>query len=184
MNIVTLKRLDSANRDVTNELSQLGFWTDSLAAIQLWLVPFSWNCYGWQWYGGDSSICIPSVSLIRVGGKLIGRYAPLRDVLRHEWAHAIADTHRSLFQSKRFSDAFGASHDGTVRLEFHSEHHVSKYASTHPSEDFAEVFMFYVKHGGKLPSRFNTPGIKRRWKFVDELKKALRSSRNRPKRVL
>ncbi len=177
MHIITLKRLNSANADVTRELSTFGFWNKRLAQIQVWLVPFSWNAHGWQWYGGDGSICIPSVSLLRVAENLTGHRTSLRDVLRHEWAHALADTHRGLFRSKRFAKVFGAAHDGEEEPEYDPGHHVTDYASTHPSEDFAEVFMLYLKHQSQLPSRLHLPGIEQRWSFVDELRWAMQAGR-------
>ena len=52
---------------------------------------------------------------------------------------------------------------------------MSTYAATYLSEDFAEVFMLWLKHGGRLPRRLDTPGIRKRWQFVDELSEAVRA---------
>jgi hypothetical protein len=132
------------------------------------------TAYGWQWYGGTGDICIPRVSLVRLGDHVLkrGRVA-LRDVLRHEFGHALADTHRGLFHSLQFSSVFGGSHDGQSALAWDPEEHVSTYAATHPSEDFAEVFMLWLKHGGRLPRRLDTPGIRQQWQFIDELSEAV-----------
>jgi hypothetical protein len=78
-----------------------------------------------------------------------------------------------LFRSRRFSSIFGGSHDGQTTLAWDPEEHVSTYAATHPSEDFAEVVMLRLKHGGCLPRRLDTPGIRQRWQFVDELSEAV-----------
>ena len=104
------------------------------------------------------------MSLGRTGDQVLkrGRFA-LRDVMQHEWGHAPADTYRSLFRSSRFSNVFGASHDGQTTLTWDPDEHVSDYAAKHPSEDFAEVFMQWLKHGGCLPGRLDVPGIHRRW---------------------
>lgn len=180
MHIITLTRLCRANRDVVNELHQLGFWNDSLARTQVYLIPFSWSAYGWQWYGGDGSIRIPAVSLLRVAEKLTGETrTSLRDVLRHEYGHALADTHRGLFRSRQFSEAFGVAHESEYALEYDPDHHFSEYASTDGSEDFAEVFMLYVKHGGRLPAWLHLPGIKQRWRFINRLRRAMRAGRRK-----
>jgi hypothetical protein len=38
-----------------------------------------------------------------------------------------------------------------------------------PSEDFAEVFGMWVKYGGRLPRKWEAPGVKKRWRFVEKL---------------
>ncbi len=50
---------------------------------------------------------------------------------------------------------------------------MSEYAATAPAEDFAEVFMLYVKHSGVLPARNDTPAIRRKWRFVGQLVRAV-----------
>jgi hypothetical protein len=160
--VVTLDQLNRANQSVMRELMALGFWTHRLHHIQVWLVPRG-NAHGWQWYEGDRSICIASFSK-----------ATLRDVLRHEWAHAIASVHRAAFRSQRFKEAFGGPHGWDFSWIYDPDHHVSTYASTATSEDFAETFMFYLKHRGRLPTRFNTPVIRRKWRFIAALSRRLR----------
>ena len=96
------------------------------------MVPFGF-AHGWQWYGSSGDISIPRVSLSRLSDIWTGGYTSLRDVLRHEFAHAIADTHRGLFRSGDFSEAFGAAHHWNFEWEHDPEHHVSKYAATAPA---------------------------------------------------
>ena len=48
---------------------------------------------------------------------------------------------------------------------------VTPYAATSTGEDFAEVFWLYLKHKGQLPRRIDTAPIRRKWKFVEELRK-------------
>jgi hypothetical protein len=59
-----------------------------------------------------------------------------------------------------------------MQLEYDPYYHVTKYAATAPAEDFAEVFWLYLKHKGKLPKKFETEAISRKWNFVAELRKS------------
>jgi hypothetical protein len=38
-------------------------------------------------------IAIPAISFAQLGDLLTGRHMRLTDILRHEWAHALADVH-------------------------------------------------------------------------------------------
>jgi hypothetical protein len=141
MHIVTLDRLDSANLEVTAELHRFGLYDEPMQEVDTFLVTAG-TAHGWQWYGGSGEIHIPRVSLSRLLENFRGEYTSLRDVLRHEFAHAVADTHRGLFRSSEFSQAFGGAHTWAFSWEHDPDHHVSLYAATAPAEDFAEVFMF------------------------------------------
>jgi hypothetical protein len=177
--IVTLTRLNRAVSDVQRELEEQGFYDERLAKVDVYL---SWcSCaLGYCFYGTSGDIHIPAVSL----GKLFERIAgvsrtTLRDVVRHEYGHALAHTHRGLFCSVPFKRAFGTHHDADVKSEYDPERHVSEYAATSPSEDFAETFMLYLRHGGELPLRFDTWRIRRKWRFARELGGAVRRGQRR-----
>jgi hypothetical protein len=168
MDIVTLKGLNSALFRVQTELDKLGFYDEHVRDVDVYLVDYG-DAFGWQHYGTSGEINIPSVSLAGLLAVLGGQHMSLRDILRHDYAHAVADTHRALIRSARFSDAFGASHNASTASEFDKEFHITPYAATSPAEDFAETFRFYVKHGGALPNRHWTHTIIRKWSFVDDL---------------
>ncbi len=179
MHIVSLTRLNRAVWDVQGELQRHGFFDQKLAAVEVYL---SWcgYAYGWCWYGTSGNIHIPAVSL----GKLFDRFmgAPrttLRDVLRHEYGHALAHTHRALFCSVPFKRAFGTHHDADVRWDYAPDRHVTPYAATSPSEDFAEVFMLYLRHNGELPERFDTWRVRRKWRFIRDLGTAVKRGQRR-----
>ena len=172
MNVVTQARLDEANYEITRELATHGFYDRRVRAVDTYLVPFGF-AHGWQWYGSTGEINIPRVSLSRLSHLWNGGYTSLRDVLRHEFAHAIADTHRGLFRSRLFSEAFGAAHHWDWEWEHDPEQHVSEYAATAPAEDFAETFMFYLRHDGVLPTRLLTVAIKAKWRFIEHLSVAI-----------
>ncbi len=176
--IVNRARLDSANYSVTLELDRHGFYDGAMQAVETHLVAFG-SAYGWQWFGGSGHINIPRVSLSRLSDLWQGSYVSLRDVLRHEFAHALADTHRGLFRSRRFSEAFGAAHTWEFGCEYDPEHHVTPYASIAPAEDFAEVFMLYLRCRGRLPSSLATDSIVQKWRFVEDLGRRITGSGGR-----
>jgi hypothetical protein len=51
---------------------------------------------------------------------------------------------------------------GMYRFAYEPEVHITRYAATHPSKDFAEVLGVWVKYGGRIPGRWETPGIVRK----------------------
>ena len=178
LTFVTSTRLNRAWAQVQRELNQHRFWNDRMAEIDVELCLFS-SCYGWQESDGSGRIGIPVVSLSRLRDLFGGSYISLADVLRHEYGHAIADTHRGLFRSRVFTNAFGATYQNDDEWEFDSECHVSTYAASKPCEDFAETFMLYVRHNGRLPSQFDTATIRAKWKFIRQLGRVLPSGKTR-----
>jgi hypothetical protein len=159
-----------ANYAVTLELNKLGFYDEAMQAVETYIVTFG-HAYGWHWYGQSGHINIPRVSLSRLAEFWKGSYTSLRDVLRHEFAHAFADTHRKLFRSRNFYYAFDGAHTWKFRREYDPQHHVTPYAAHSPAEDFAEVFMLYLRWQGRLPQKLSSDSIRRKWKFIDDLRK-------------
>ena len=183
MNLVTLTRLNRAVSDVQEELETHGFFDEKLAAIDVYL---SWCgfAFGWCWYGTSGNIHIPAISFGKIYDRVRGETpTALRDVLRHEYGHALAHTHRALFCSVPFKRAFGSHHDADIRSKYDAERHVTTYAAFSPSEDFAEVFMLYLRHSGELPERFDTWRIRRKWKFIRDLGAAVKRGQRRWKKL-
>lgn len=118
----------------------------------------------------DRNIHYPSLFLPY--GWLLGRRyeksIPL-DVIRHEFGHALADLYpTALSKGVLFKEAFGAKYGpkpapdtDPTNWEFDF---VSKYAAKGGTqEDFAETFMLFLKHKGKLPRKFaGKPAIKKK----------------------
>jgi hypothetical protein len=178
--IVTLARLNRALARVISELSEHGVWDAHMQAVDVYLVPFDWACYGWQWYGSTGDICIPSIGLAKLRDHWFGRHTSLAYVLRHEYGHALADTHRGLFRSSRFGAIFGTAHeDEMTSFEYDPSFHVSEYAATNASEDFAEVFALYLRHGGRLPRDHYTKPKQAKWRFVRDVCSAVQLRRRR-----
>ena len=96
----------------------------------------------------------------------------MRDVIRHEFGHALADKYRKFFRGGIFKAAFGASY-GEKKVfdgDDWSDEYVTEYASTKAQEDFAETFMLYMKHKGKLPARYRGKcAIEKKWRTVGRI---------------
>lgn len=85
----------------------------------------------------------------------------VRDILRHEYGHAILHNYPKIRDRREFS-IFG--HTTDVNDYF------SDYAMTNTDEDFCETFMVYMKKKGKMP-RTNSQRLKRKWRFISSLKR-------------
>ena len=107
--IVTLQELEEANELTIAELEQFGFYDQRMAEVEV-VLALAADAFGWQNYGGNGRIAVPAVSLARLRALFGYEKASVRDVLRHEYAHALADTHRGLMRSRKFTSAFGGSH--------------------------------------------------------------------------
>jgi hypothetical protein len=175
LTISSVKATARAQKDVIAELRQYGCWTESLAQLKVRHSWCSWS-YGYQRYGGDGDIVIPMLSGSRLVEQFSNcRYVSLRDVLRHEYAHGIAYCHNHLVSKRLFTKVFGAPHDSDQTVAYCDQSHVTAYAASHPMEDFAEVFMYFLKYKGKLPRRWSGfPRIVKKWKYIESLCRKLR----------
>lgn len=174
--------LDELNRALTlvwRELKSFGLACEGLDACQVCLGVSSY-AYGYQCFGDRTEgrrcgdIILPRISLSHWTDWIIRNQKTITlDVLRHEYGHAYADINQRRIESKRFEKAFDAPHDIWEKhvMEYDPNFHISEYAATSSGEDFAEVFMFFLKHKGRLPRKHDTKPIRRKWKFVDDLRK-------------
>jgi hypothetical protein len=169
--LVTLKELNRANRQVTGEMESLGLWHPRLDSVEVWLVPASPSCYGW--HQGD--IHIPAFSGAQLSDLLSGYRTRLTDILRHEWAHALAHRRPSLIRTRRFRETFGGPYDSTRAAgKYDPAFHLTPYAASSPCEDFAETFHFYLRHKGRLPKGLKgRPVIARKWRYIAAMAKRL-----------
>lgn len=176
--ILTLNRLQAANWAIITELKKLGFYDEYTARTEVYLVPSS-RAHAYQYYFGDGSICIPRISRSTLIDRYNGEVTSLKDILRHEYGHAVACTHRGLMRSRKFSEAFGGPHNWNFEWEHDPDFHVTEYAALATGEDFAEVFYKYLKHKGVLPKKYQKPGIRRKWKFIEQLRSAIKRGKRR-----
>lgn len=148
--VITMSRLNRGLSHVRNELATHGLWTDALSEVEVYLTGLG-IYYGYQYYKSSGQIEIPTISLSRLCDSLLGReVVSLRDLLRHEYTHAVADNNRGLIRSRQFRNAFGTHHDDTESAFYDPDQHVSEYASTSASEDFAEVTALDEKADGDI----------------------------------
>ena len=119
------------------------------------------------------SVYLPIASL----WKDLGAKANALDVFRHEFGHALADLYPgALKKGGVFRAAFGGSYGETPAeergIDGWEERYISEYATKSTEEDFAETFMLFVKHKGKIPAKFaRKPAIRKKWKAVAEIVK-------------
>ncbi len=184
-----LKRIYTSFDDVTKaynhvrmELWNLGIlWDGSrLDGVQCIYEPVALKSalLGWMGYFDfdDQDIHFPSLYLPigwLVG--LVGAKDGPRNVIRHEFGHALADLYpETLKKGGTFRAAFGGTYGptpakGTDTTDWQGRC-FSEYAATATQEDFAETFMLFVKHKGKIPAKFaKCPAIQKKWEAVAEI---------------
>ncbi len=167
--VITLDELERTNQHVTCEMERLGLWHPSLDNVTVWLVPTSFCCYGW--FKEKDDIYIPSLTGAQLSDLIHGYHTRLADVLRHEWAHALADRRPSIVRSRRFRDAFGGHYQTMEPVDdYDPSLHLTSYAATCPCEDYAETLHYYLRHKGRLPVRLRgKPAIEKKWQFIDAI---------------
>ena len=119
---------------------------------------------------GSNVITIPSVFPAALSPYLSGR--SLINVFRHEFGHALADKYKRYVISAKFKKACGGNAFDTtcIAADHYVDEYVSNYAQQCPQEDFAETFMLYMKHKGKLPKEFSRrKAIKAKWAAVKDI---------------
>ena len=176
--------MEDAYNKVRNELVKLGvLWDksklDKVEAIYLTIAPISaLGGYMGFYQPAKKTIEFPSVYLpIEALWATLSPKASAVDVFRHEFGHALADLYpRALSQGGLFREAFGAKYGPDPAPEIDPDNWefdcVSSYAAKKTQEDFAETFMLFVKHKGKMPRKFaGKPAIKKKWAAVAEIVK-------------
>ena len=140
---------------------------DLVSALRGWMGYFDFD---------DQHIHFPSLYLPigwLVG--LAGAKDGPRNVIRHEFGHALADLYpETLKKGGTFRKAFGRTYGEAPAeergVDGWEERYVSEYATSATQEDFAETFMLFVKHKGKIPAKFaKCPAIQKKWEAVAEI---------------
>jgi hypothetical protein len=168
----------SALRDVWRELRATGLDTPALRAVRVerpWLTLAQWvGCYQ---PGGAGMIAVPAVSLGRVHEyRRCAPWTSVRDILRHEYAHALADHHPAVVERAEFEHVFGGPYDAEHGADAYArDAHVSTYAASMPGEDFAETVMLYLRVQGVIEPFRCRPALHRKLRYVARIPRWLHS---------
>lgn len=182
-----LEVLTRAFNRVRRELSSMGILFDGsrLDGVECYLACLprnvfnreEWGCYLAQGFCDCGVIFVPNVDFAAFNG---GRRI-LADVLRHEFGHALVDLYgKSLGEdfTVLFAKAFGGPYGARLRPKKEQASwegkYVSAYAATATREDFAETFMLFMKHKGKMPARFcGKRAVEMKWNAVAKIVKSI-----------
>ena len=180
----SFNEVSRAYNKVRMELWHLGvLWDgsklDGVECIYDQIAPIAALSGTMGWYDPDSKdITFPSVYLpIMALWRDLGVKANALDVIRHEFGHALADLYPgALKKGGLFRAAFGGTYGENPAEECVADgwgdRYVSEYATSMTQEDFAETFMLFVKHKGKIPAKYaKKPVIRKKWKAVAEIVK-------------
>ena len=181
MKYISLKQVNDATLHVQQDLFKSGFWYEDTKlnkASVFWTGIPSASSLGLFYHGSsklnrafgfsDGNIFIPSITI----SKWIKPYqeVSLRDIIRHEYGHAMAHYYPELIVDNReFRKVFnGHYYDSKSALNDDSSNYVSLYAQSSPMEDFAETFMVYTRRHGRSLEKMNE-GLLAKWAFIDWL---------------
>lgn len=175
---ISFKRTNNATLAVQRELFQIGLWFEDsklynanifcchlLRINSLGLLfhdTSKWHKYvGYQ----PGNIYIPSIVLSNI---LWLSAKSVRDIIRHEYAHAFAHYYPELIiDFKEFKQIFGGHYYSKLPSNMEEEAYLSEYARTIPKEDFAEMFKILVQKMGETIKIVNKNFIKK-WMFINK----------------
>ena len=182
--IITEIQLNSALKTVYKEFIELGIWNPKVKAyhanVYLCNIPRI-NSVGFFMHGigvkeyllgyETGNIYIPSIVLDTI---FWNNTYTLRDVIRHEYAHAFAHYYRRLImRSAEFKKVFGGSYLSFNPSGMKAGAYITDYAKLMPMEDFAETFMVYVRKKGVLPKKYTNKKLILKWRFIGKTIKAI-----------
>lgn len=180
--MVTIDALTRALHHVRRELATvglLGLLDDIDVELALWPSGW-WGELGFVYDRGVGGLA--ALAGFREGAIYVPYNAPigrargvtLRDVLRHEYAHALAWRRPSFVRGRWFRETFGAGYDDAWDEDpaYDAQAFVSAYATTAAKEDFAETFAVVLREsGGARRARLGG----RAWAKVQAVRVALRA---------
>ena len=174
-----MPRLQRAFNQVRRELHELGVldgYLDTIDCTRTILPTLS--CLGYVYDQGVHWLprlagFEPGVIYVPINAPVQARIhgSTLIDTLRHEYAHAWAWFDRRRIDGGWFKRAFGGRYGDDAHRTIHEpvEHHyVSAYATTRPSENFAETLMVYMRHRRSLARFESRPAVCARLRAVEE----------------
>ncbi len=186
--IISQKQTTSAANAVQGELYSIGLWYEDsrLLDVEVYWCPIPsikmYDAAGFFFHGTrfydrffgyeEGHIYVPSFLLIDI---VYSRTFSLRDIIRHEYAHALAHYYPEMIvRPKEFKNVFGGTYYSVKPSKMEDEAYITEYAKTDPSEDFAETFMVYVRRKGVIPTNMTNPKLKRKWKYISKIIKLVK----------
>ncbi len=171
---ISQRELNVAVLKVQDELFRIGLWNEDsrLPRAEIyWCALPQWPPKALAFFIHSSPKILAPLGYrpghLYIPALVLGRRNVL-DVVRHEYAHALAHYYPALIQRARaFTAAFGgrySSGDPVPGAE-REQDFISAYAATEPCEDFAETFMVFLRRKGK-PLASTSRAITRKWKFI------------------
>lgn len=182
--LITQSRLSKVVVRVQGELARLGLWSDvarlprtevfwcALPQLPLGAMGyFIHDAHPWMSLLGyrPGHIYIPAFTFVRRN---------ISDVIRHEYGHTLAHYQTAwVRRSRAFTAAFGGRYSlGRRPASVRRADCVSDYATTEPTEVFAETFVHFVRRAGRLPARA-TAALRRKWDFIARLCEEMQAAR-------
>lgn len=178
--VITYKRALDASFAVQKELYSIGLWYEDsrLIETEVFWCPLPqikmYDALGFFFHGTN---LLDRILGYRTGHIYIPAYVlsdlfwqhciSLRDVIRHEYAHAFAHYYPELIiDSKEFEKIFGGHYYSETPSEMEHSAYLTEYAKTVPMEDFAETFMVYVRRKGVISATVSNIKLQRKWAFI------------------
>ncbi len=185
--IIAYKQTIAAVYSVQKELYSIGLWYEDshLTETEVYWCPLPqikmYDAFGFFFHGTNlidrmigyktGHIYIPACVLPNL---FYQHSISLRDVIRHEYAHAFAHYYPELIiDSKEFEKIFGGHYYSKIPSKMEHSAYITEYAKTLPMEDFAETFMVYVRRKGVIPPTLTNTNLKRKWAFIVKTTKKL-----------
>jgi len=170
MKQISFKKLVSAHADVQRELRKVGLSGSKLDAVEVFhcnwpqlTMPLALGFFIHRDFGIGKMIGYRQGHIYIPRWVFSSGHCALRDIIRHEYAHALVYHYRDAVMTAAFPRTFKKSSHGN------SDGFITPYAAKCPEEDFAETFMVFVRRVGKpLPPRRNEE-IRRKYQFVGEV---------------
>jgi hypothetical protein len=184
-----LSEIDQIADDVFAEYEEHGLMTRGLSKTPIKTVEldlFLGTAFGlyifedsfWNFGFKKGTIYLPRFSFRMWAMRAQGKRVTMRDVIRHEMAHALAYRSKNLIRGwRRFEQAFGEHHDYEGPIDQSRKDCVTDYATTEPAEDFAESVMVYLRYKGDLKRWKKREGLHEKMKLIAAIPRRIRSLR-------
>lgn len=121
----------------------------------------------------DNTIYINETLIARVTKRIMGRVG---SSLYHEVGHAVFER-MDIINCEEANELFGdfeEDYEGTwglIKSSMYSERegYISKYAQSHPEEDFAECFAYLMERNNRIPKTMRDKEILAKLKYVKRI---------------